>query len=291
MVIAPVGAMPQERHNGRLDMQRAILAIMLGSVRARVRALPLVARRVWLTGSLKGARRFGELESLSSRRDIAPTLTRVRLRPLGGHEVAVRQGTGDFYALRDTFFAKYHLPPPGIVPRTIWDLGANIGLTMAHFAALFPDSQILGVELDADNAALCRENVSPWADRCGLLVGAVWTSDGEVTYRRGRGREQGFRVVDGGGDVAARSLTLNSLVEHQQWARIDYVKMDIEGAEREVLRSEVEWAQHVGSIKVEIHEPYSVEECERDLRALGFEVLRDDRHWAAVIGVRRNNQA
>ena len=264
---------------------------MLGSVRARARALPLVARRVRLTGSLEGARRFGELEGLSSRRDIAPDVTRVRLRPLGGHEVAVRQGTGDFYALRDTFFAQYHLPPPGIVPRTIWDLGANIGLTMAHFAALFPDSRIVGVELDADNAALCRENLTPWADRCRLLVGAVWTDDGEVTYRRERGREQGFRVIDGGGDVSARSLTLNSLLEDQPWARIDYVKMDIEGAEREVLRSAVEWAQHVESIKVEVHEPYSVQECERDLRALGFETLRDERHWAAVIGVRHDHRA
>jgi FkbM family methyltransferase len=264
---------------------------MLGSARARVRALPLVARRVRLTGSLKGAQRFGELESLSSRRDIAPTLTRVRLRPLGGREVAIRQGTGDFYALRDTFLAQYHLPPPEVVPETIWDLGANIGLTMAHFASLYPDSRIMGVELDADNAALCRQNVAPWADRCVLLVGAVWTNDGEVSYRRERGREQGFRISDRGGDATARSLTLNSLLDQQQWPRIDYVKMDIEGAEREVLCSEVEWAEHVGAIKVEVHHPYSVEECERDLRALGFDARRDDRHWAAVIGIRRGDQA
>ncbi len=246
-----------------------------------------MARRVQLTGSIKSARRFGELESLSWRRDVAPTVTRVRLRPLGGREVAIRQGTADFFALRDTFLQQYHLPPRGIVPRTIWDLGANIGLTMAHFAALFPDSRILGVELDADNAALCRENVSPWADRCRLVLGAVWTSDGEVTYRRDRGREQGFRVIDNGGDTTARSFALNSLLQAERWPRIDYVKMDIEGAEREVLCSAVEWAARVGSIKVEVHEPYSVEQCERDLRALGFEAHRDDQHWAAVIGIRR----
>ena len=39
-------------------------------------------------------------------------------------------------------------------------------------------------------------------------------------------------------------------------------------------------------MNVEVHEPYTIEECTEDLRALGFETRVDPRHWACVIGVR-----
>ena len=37
---------------------------------------------------------------------------------------------------------------------------------------------------------------------------------------------------------------------------------------------------------VEVHAPYTVEDCRHDLRELGFETRVDPRHWACVIGVR-----
>ena len=40
------------------------------------------------------------------------------------------------------------------------------------------------------------------------------------------------------------------------------------------------------TLTVEVHEPYTVEDCARDLEALGFETRVDPRHWACVIGVR-----
>ena len=46
------------------------------------------------------------------------------------------------------------------------------------------------------------------------------------------------------------------------------------------------WAPRVRTITVEVHEPYTIAECERDLRALGFTTRADPRHWACVVGVR-----
>jgi FkbM family methyltransferase len=84
-----------------------------------------------------------------------------------------------------TFTRNDHLPSPEVhAPRIIWDLGANIGLTVAHLAFRFPHARVLGVELDEENVALARRNVAPWADRCGVIHAAVWPSDGEVQYRR-----------------------------------------------------------------------------------------------------------
>jgi hypothetical protein len=61
------------------------------------------------------------------------------------------------------------------------------------------------------------------------------------------------------------------------WDEVDFVKMDIEGAEAQVLRRATEWAERVRSIKVEVHRTYSVSDGANDLRALGFETRIDDR--------------
>ena len=261
---------------------------MVHRLRAGAAEVPPFLRRLRLTGSLASARRLAKVERLSSCGDaVPPTVHRVRVKALGC-DVGVRQGTKDYCAVRDTFAGGYHLPPPGVTPDTILDLGANIGMTMAHFAVLYPRARMIGVELDPDNASLCRENVRPWADRCKLVEGAVWTADGEVTYERRRGLEQGFHVAGESGNAMAPAITLNTLLARHGWDQVDFMKMDIEGAEEQVLRSATEWAAQVRSIKVEVHGTYTVSDCASDLRALGFDARIDDRHWAAVVGQRRS---
>jgi hypothetical protein len=51
---------------------------------------------------------------------------------------------------------------------------------------------------------------------------------------------------------------------------VDFVKMDVEGAEKELLKTAEDWAHKVRCIKVEIHPPYSVAECLADFSSLGM---------------------
>jgi FkbM family methyltransferase len=173
-------------------------------------------------------------------------------------------------------------------PGRILDLGANIGLTMAHYAHLFPAAQIVGVELDDRNVALCRENIAPYGERCTVLRGAIWTEDGEITYRRTGGNEWGFAVGDGtsGEEVAAPAMSVETVLQRFAWDWVDFVKMDVEGVERALLLQRAGWIDKVGRIGVEVHPPYSVQDCERDLRNLGFRTSRLARHPAAVLGER-----
>src|SRR4051812_18900750 len=79
----------------------------------------------------------------------------VHIRSLNGGRVSCRIGTSDIGVLHATFVRQYHLPPPDSIPAAILDLGSNIGLTVAHYACVFPEAKILGVELDANNFELC----------------------------------------------------------------------------------------------------------------------------------------
>jgi FkbM family methyltransferase len=198
---------------------------------------------------------------------------KLRLRPLGKRPLFLRPQASDVYVLQEILEPEpEHLPPPGgpDPPAVVWDLGANCGLTMADMACRFPSARVVGVELDPLNAELARRNVASFGDRCEVVQGAVWQEDGEVAYSD-EGLEIGHHVSGATGDLRAPAWSIDTLFE--RWtpdAEVDYVKMDIEGAEPSVLKLNTEWAQRVRAINVEVHEPYSVEECAADLEQLGF---------------------
>ncbi len=210
----------------------------------------------------------------------------VRVRPLGGATLFLRPGTTDAGVAWAALTGGYHLPPaPLSEPRLIWDLGANIGVTIAHFAHLYPSARIVGVELEEENARLARRNTDAWRDRCEILEGAVWPEPGPVRFDTRSERENSLRVADSG-DGRAEGLPLNDLLE--RFGAPDYVKMDIEGAEERVLTEATEWASEVRSIAVECHGSFTLDRCAVQLGTLGFRVHPLDRpgNLSCVVGTR-----
>jgi FkbM family methyltransferase len=251
--------------------------------------------RVWL-------RRFRQLPNdvrLAADARSFLRLVRARAVPIGNAELpmrvrsdgvrfdlVLRANSSDATVLSETLLGRHHLPPiPLADVQSALDLGANIGLTMAHLAALCPAAHIVGVELDPGNVALARKNVERWCDRCEVVEAAVWYADEPLRYHIAHGAECGAVLSPSGGKTA-QGVSLNSLLNRLGWDRVDFVKMDIEGAEREVLQWNTEWALRVRSIKVEAHDDYSREQCARDLRELGFRTVPDAHHPHAVSGVR-----
>lgn len=243
----------------------------------------------WMEGAalmadVQSFRAFSELRN-AERRDEPVAL---RVRQLQGRELYVRPGHGDLWALVHTLLPAYHLPPPELDPRTIHtilDLGANIGVSMSHLATRYPDARIVGVELDAANAELCRRNVATWGARCAVVNAAVWPRDEEVAYvAAGVGDEAFHASAPGDGSLAAArraaGTSLQTLIERElpRGAVVDFVKMDIEGAEREVLTESAGWAHRVRAMIVEVHPPYDVAGCIADLQALGFHARVDPRY-------------
>jgi FkbM family methyltransferase len=162
---------------------------------------------------------------------------------------------------------------------------------MADLAVQFPAAQIFGLEPEPASARLARQNTLPWAARCCVIEAAAWPTDGQVGYLSTTSRFASVKVNTSGRASGTHSITqaisLNTLIERSgDFDRVDFVKMDIEGAERRLLTECTEWAHRVHCIKVEVHPPYTPEDCIMDLRALGFLPKRDRWHSMAVIGLR-----
>jgi FkbM family methyltransferase len=252
-----------------------------------------VAARV--TSDARSFRTYIRLSRVAHHEGSGGRAVALRLRPLGGRTVLVRPSTSDVDTVWGTFARGYHRPPDELAGRPIGlilDLGANIGLTMADLAVRFPQARVVGIELDGENALLARANLAPWRDRCEVVHGAVWTSDTDVFYAPLPGHTAGHRIGGTGSDLPAGTVrvpafSLDTLLDrHAPDGPVDYMKMDVEGAESALLSEAVEWAHRVACMKVEVHHPYGVDECMRDMRALGFETRTDPRHWGCVIGVR-----
>jgi FkbM family methyltransferase len=199
-------------------------------------------------------------------------LVRLRPRATGGNRLYCRPGTRDADVFQEVFFGQSHLPPGDLRPvRNIIDLGSNIGLTVAHYASLYPEARILGIELDAGNFELCVKNVAPYGDRCSLVWGAVWVEDGEIGYTGTS--EWAFHVAPNGGGSrgTVKAHRMESLMRSFGMPVIDFIKMDIEGAEQELLAEAGAWIGRVRCLKIEIHHPYTTAACIEQLARYGLE--------------------
>jgi FkbM family methyltransferase len=274
---------------GRSILRSPLRKVLPRSVRHGAVALTQYPDTWRLTADWRSFREYRRLENPPRRTRDGLQRVSLRFREMPDATLTLRPGTEDDSLARDALFRRHHLPPTSIPPRelrTVWDLGANVGLTMAHMATLFPAAQILGVELDADNAALCRHNISAWPDRCELVHAGAWVSDGTVSYTRDPDRPQSFHIESGPASASAPAISLNTLLQRCGWEQVDYVKMDIEGAEQRVLKENTAWAARVRSIKVEVHHGYGVEECVEDLTRLGFYATPIPRHRGGVTAIR-----
>ena len=249
--------------------------------------------RLWTRaiGALEYARMFSDAKSVREFRRLfnAPRggisqveVSKFRLRALDGNYVYCRTAGTDINVFSDTFRGRYHVPPRDLRHiRKILDLGSNIGLTMAHFACLFREARILGIELDAQNVEICRRNIAPYSGRCQVIWGAAWNEPGELTY--GGEEEWGFRVTPGQpSNRVVRAYTMRALID-QLGAPVDFVKMDVEGAERELLKEPESWIGDIRCMKVEVHEPYTVKQCIDDFQKHRWRTVIDDHHPACVL--------
>ena len=221
-------------------------------------------------------------------------LVALEVRDWGGRPLYVRPGTTDWETAQVSLIAQAHRPPPGLGDvRTILDLGTNIGATVADLADTYPAAQVLGVELDAANVVMAERNTAGWRPRASILHGAVWTEDGEVAYGGDRG-EWAYRVLDAMDDrtraaelATVPAFSLTTLFDRlAPGGTVDYVKMDVEGAERFLLTNGDGWSERVRCLQVEVHLPLDVAGCARMLEELGFQVTTDPTGIPSVTGLR-----
>ena len=161
----------------------------------------------------------------------------------------------------------------------IIDVGSNIGLSIIYFKRLFPKARVLGFEADSYVFDCLEKNICSFRfDDVEIHNKAVWDSEGFIGFLR-EGADAG-RISGGNGFVNEEKETLN--VETVRLStfidrKVDFLKIDIEGAETVVLK-ELEGCLHfVERLFVEYHsfvgKDQTVHQLLATLRDAGFRVF------------------
>ena len=224
------------------------------SAASRLHAPP--PRRTWRQ-ALRYFSRFGLKTGWQATRLRARTAHPVMVRlPELLHPLWVRPGTSDAATFDEVFVSReYDLPLADFSPRRILDLGANVGFVSVLFASRWPNASILSVEPQTENILLLKRNAGHYRGITALHA-AVWSRATDVVIENPADAANAFRVAESNAAEAPRvpALTIPQLIERLGGERVDLLKMDVEGAEREILRDARSWLDRVAVLMIELHD-------------------------------------
>jgi FkbM family methyltransferase len=101
-----------------------------------------------------------------------------------------------------------------------------------YFKKLFPGARIEAYEPDEGNFKLLKLNVAQNNFKDVILnQAAVWTTDGEISFDANE--TEASHISEGSTSVKVSSISLNGRLE--KFDSIDFLKIDIEGAEMRVI--------------------------------------------------------
>jgi FkbM family methyltransferase len=138
----------------------------------------------------------------------------------------------------------------------IFDIGANVGYASVYFATRFPRARIIAVEPEASNFALLERNTAAFPNVTPVHA-ALWPHAARLAIGNPNDDSWAFQVNESAGSAgdSVRGVSMDQLLEEHDVSRIDILKIDIEGAEKEVFEPGCEsWLAKTRVLVVELHD-------------------------------------
>jgi FkbM family methyltransferase len=216
---------------------------------AGVASLRRMLKYVYRFGSVRGVR---TLLSVLSRKQC------VELRlPRYPAPVLLRPGTSDVPTFEKIFISQeYEFPYPSGKPGLIIDAGANVGYASIFFAKKFPSSRILAVEPEQSNHELLLRNIAAYPNVTAVHA-ALWNRNVPLRIQNPKDENWAFRMAEAQPDDPdpCDGITVSELMAMVGADTVDILKLDIEGAEKDVFKSGFEpWLPKVAVIVIELHD-------------------------------------
>ncbi len=203
--------------------------------------------------------------AISGRRLIGHPHTIGVVPPNTEYPVRLRLRTSDVSLYSDVLVGQGYDIPLATDASTIVDLGANIGLTAIFYACKYPKAKVIAVEAEASNYDLMLENIAPYPNIVPIHA-AIWDKDGTIGVGGSAHGKWGFVVGEQELEEQVRAVSIPTLMREAGITSIDILKVNIEGAEKELFESSSSWIGKVNVVVVDLHE-YLKPGCESAVSA------------------------
>lgn len=158
----------------------------------------------------------------------------------------------------------------------IIDAGANIGLATLYFKKLYPESKVVAFEPDPKIYRILEHNIKSWELNNVVLVNKALSDKESFVSFFSEGADGGRINGDENGTstIQVPTVSLRNYLDNQ--LVVNFLKIDIEGAEIEVLNDIRNSLQHTKMIFVEYHsfanKPQRLEDVINTLTANNFRI-------------------
>jgi FkbM family methyltransferase len=219
-------------------------------------SLALLPRYIISLGLWSGCKTFLKVEVLQSASIY-----------LAGYKfpIHLRPGTTDRQVFREVFLFKEYNFPLSQNPSVIVDAGANIGLATVFFKIRFPDASIYAVEPDSKNFSVLAQNANVYANTH-PIQSALWRNDSYLRIKDKNEHAWAFQVEEctAANADSFSAISIETLMKKNGISQIDLLKLDIEGAEKDLFASNYEyWLPKTKVIIIELHD-WMKEGCSRE---------------------------
>jgi FkbM family methyltransferase len=176
----------------------------------------------------------------------------------GGHPTHFASPSWFLHSVQEIFIDEVYRFLPSRRDALIIDCGANIGLSVIYFKSVCPAATILAFEPDPSLCDLLTKNIqgrdlngvevrnnAVWIDDARLRFDADGALGGKISYDHSAGRQ-----------IEVQAIRLRDFLDR----RIDFLKIDVEGAEYAVLKDCRDRLTKVENLFVEYHVASSEEQ-------------------------------
>ena len=168
----------------------------------------------------------------------------------------VRADTTDIRVFRSVFVRNELKLPVSINPKLIIDAGAYTGFSTLYYATKYPEAKIIAIEPENSNFSVLEQHTASYKNIKRIKAG-LWHKNAHLKVVDKQEGEWAFAVEEVAENVEydISAVTVDSILRDTGFDRIDILKLDIEGAEKEVFGNNTElWIDKVDIVVIELHD-------------------------------------
>jgi len=172
---------------------------------------------------------------------------------LSGKKYSAVNGASFYHNYHEIFTQKiYHFEPNSLDKVFVIDCGSNFGLAIIYFLRNFNNCEILGFEADPVVFESLAKNLKSYdSSKYKVLNYALWDKEGFLNFNN-TGDDSGSLLNNSHSDsqLVVKTVLLSNYIKNRH---VDFLKIDIEGAELNVIEEIKDYLGLVKNIFIEFH--------------------------------------